>query len=54
MVDVGPMPYPVVNTLLDDTFPKGALNYWKSAFFTELYAAVRTMGSRRSKRHPRS
>jgi FAD/FMN-containing dehydrogenase len=32
MVDVGPMPYPVMNTLLDDGFPKGALNYWKSTF----------------------
>jgi FAD/FMN-containing dehydrogenase len=41
---VGPMPYPVMNTLLDGAFPKGALNYWKSAFFTELSdAAVRTM-----------
>ena len=30
------MPYPVVNTLIDDAFPKGYLNYWKSAFFTEL------------------
>jgi len=41
---VQPMPYPVVNTLLDDAFPRGALNYWKSAFFTELSdAAVQTM-----------
>ena len=41
---VEPMPYPVVNTMLDDGFPKGALNYWKSAFFTELSdAAVQTM-----------
>jgi FAD/FMN-containing dehydrogenase len=32
MVEVGPMPYPVVNTLLDDGFPRGALNYWKSNF----------------------
>jgi hypothetical protein len=41
---LGPMPYPVVNTLLDGAFPRGALNYWKSAFFTELSdAAVRTM-----------
>jgi FAD binding domain-containing protein/berberine-like enzyme len=41
---IGPMPYPVINTLLDGAFPKGALNYWKSAFFTELSdAAVRTM-----------
>jgi FAD binding domain/Berberine and berberine like len=41
---VQPMPYPIVNTLLDDAFPRGALNYWKSAFFTELSdAAVQTM-----------
>jgi hypothetical protein len=41
---IGPMPYPIVNTLLDAGFPKGALNYWKSAFFTELSdAAVQTM-----------
>lgn len=33
---IGPMPYPVVNTLLDGAFPKGARNYWKSAFFKEL------------------
>jgi FAD binding domain/Berberine and berberine like len=30
------MPYPQVNTQLDDAFPKGGLNYWKSSFFTEL------------------
>lgn len=30
------MPYPVINTELDDAFPKGGLNYWKSAFFAEL------------------
>lgn len=29
------MPYPVVNTLLDDGFPPGALNYWKSAFLSD-------------------
>jgi FAD/FMN-containing dehydrogenase len=41
---VQPMPYPAVNTMLDDAFPRGALNYWKSAFLTELSdAAVRTM-----------
>lgn len=41
---IGPMPYPVVNTLLDDAFPKGALNYWKSGFLTELSdIAVQTM-----------
>jgi len=37
---IGPMPYPIVNTLLDDGFPKGARNYWKSAFFKELNADV--------------
>ena len=30
------MPYPVINTLLDAMFPRGALSYWKSAFFPEL------------------
>ena len=32
MVEVGPMPYPLMNTLLDDDYPKGSLNYWKSTF----------------------
>jgi FAD/FMN-containing dehydrogenase len=30
------LPYPVQNTLVDGGYPKGALNYWKSAFFSEL------------------
>ena len=30
------MPYPVVNTGVDWLFPAGALNYWKSAFFSDL------------------
>ena len=34
VVDVGPMPYPVMNTLLDAAYPKGALNYWLSSFTT--------------------
>ncbi|HET7428560.1 MAG TPA: FAD-binding oxidoreductase [Gaiellales bacterium] len=34
MVEVGPMPYPVMNTLLDEGYPKGALNYWLSSFTT--------------------
>lgn len=33
---VGPMPYSDVNSMLDASFPKGALNYWKSNFLTEL------------------
>ena len=34
MVEVGPMPYPVMNTLLDDGYPTGSLNYWLSSFTT--------------------
>jgi FAD binding domain/Berberine and berberine like len=33
---IQPMPYPVINTLSDAGYPKGALNYWKSAFLNEL------------------
>jgi FAD/FMN-containing dehydrogenase len=33
---VGPIPYPVMNTLLDEAYPKGALNYWKSTFVRAL------------------
>jgi FAD/FMN-containing dehydrogenase len=32
VVEVGPMPYPVMNTLLDAGYPAGALNYWLSSF----------------------
>jgi FAD/FMN-containing dehydrogenase len=32
VVDVGPMPYPVMNTLLDAGYPDGSLNYWLSSF----------------------
>jgi FAD/FMN-containing dehydrogenase len=32
MVEVGPMPYPQMNTLLDAGYPAGALNYWLSSF----------------------
>ena len=32
VVEVGPMPYPVMNTILDAGFPEGALNYWLSSF----------------------
>jgi FAD/FMN-containing dehydrogenase len=35
-VPVSQMPYTVVNTLIDDGFPKGALNYWKATFLQEL------------------
>ena len=33
---IRPMPYPVINTLSDGGYPKGAFNYWKSAFFSDL------------------
>jgi FAD/FMN-containing dehydrogenase len=32
MVEVGQMPYPVINTLLDDGYPAGWFNYWLSSF----------------------
>ena len=32
MVEVGPMPYPVMNTLLDEGLQPGLLNYWLSSF----------------------
>ena len=32
MVEVGRMPYPVMNTILDDGYPAGSLNYWLSSF----------------------
>ena len=32
VVDVGPIPYPVMNTLLDGGFPAGSRNYWLSSF----------------------
>ncbi len=35
-VQVGPMPYTAVNSMLDEGFPKGALNYWKANFLNEL------------------
>ena len=34
------MPYPAMNTGADWLFPRGALNYWKSAFFSELSDAA--------------
>jgi FAD/FMN-containing dehydrogenase len=40
VVQVGPMPYPVMNTLLDDAYPKGALNYWLSSFTTGMPDAL--------------
>jgi len=36
LAHVGPMPYPVMNTLLDAGYPRGSLSYWKSSFVTSL------------------
>jgi FAD/FMN-containing dehydrogenase len=36
MVEVGPMPWPVMNSLLDHGYPRGALNYWLSSFTSGL------------------
>ena len=33
---VGPISYVALNGMLDDGFPKGALNYWKSSFLDRL------------------
>ena len=32
------MPYPMMNTLLDGAFPRGALSYWKSTYLVGLPA----------------
>jgi FAD/FMN-containing dehydrogenase len=32
LVEVGAMPYPLMNTLLDAGFPAGSCNYWLSSF----------------------
>jgi hypothetical protein len=33
---LGSIPYCQLNSMLDDGYPKGALNYWKSSFLTGL------------------
>jgi len=33
---MGPIPYTAMNGLLDAAYPKGALNYWKSGFLSDL------------------
>ena len=41
---IAPMPYSQLNSMLDPNYPKGALNYWKSNFLTELSdTAIDTM-----------
>jgi hypothetical protein len=36
LAEPGPIPYPVMNTILDAGYPRGALNYWKSSFVESL------------------
>jgi FAD/FMN-containing dehydrogenase len=36
MDTIGPMPYSALNGMLDASYPKGALNYWKSSFLAAL------------------
>jgi FAD/FMN-containing dehydrogenase len=45
MVDtLGPIPYSALNNMLDPGFPKGAFNYWKAQFLTDLSDdAIRTL-----------
>jgi FAD/FMN-containing dehydrogenase len=45
MVDtLGPVPYSALNNMLDAAFPRGAFNYWKAQFLTDLSDdAIRTL-----------
>ena len=36
MVELGPLPYTALNSLLDGGYPTGSLNYWKSGFLNGL------------------
>lgn len=36
MVAVQPMPFPAMQSILDDGFPSGTRNYWKSAYLREM------------------
>ena len=36
LVESGPVEYTVLNSWLDDNYPRGALNYWKSSFLDAL------------------
>ena len=33
---IGPMPYPALNSMLDQAYPPGLFHYWKSAFLASL------------------
>ena len=36
LTEIGPLPYSVQNTLIDDGFPHGSLNYWRSRFLDDV------------------
>jgi FAD/FMN-containing dehydrogenase len=36
LVQIGPMPYPAINTMLDAGYPTGSLNYWKASFVSDV------------------
>ena len=38
--EIARMPYPVINTMFDEAYPAGSLNYWKSSFMRELSDAA--------------
>jgi FAD/FMN-containing dehydrogenase len=40
LVELGPMPYTVLNSMLDGGYPTGSRNYWKSGFLSELSDAA--------------
>jgi hypothetical protein len=37
---MGPLPYSQLNSMMDGLFPRGALNYWKSSFISDLSDAA--------------
>jgi FAD/FMN-containing dehydrogenase len=44
MAQIGPMPYPAINSMLNEGYPTGSLNYWKSSFIRQLSDdAIQTM-----------
>jgi FAD/FMN-containing dehydrogenase len=40
LVELGPIPYSALNSMLDGGYPTGSLNYWKSGFLAELSDAA--------------
>jgi FAD/FMN-containing dehydrogenase len=52
VVEVGPMPYPAMNTILDEGYPPGSLNYWMSSFTGGLTDALVDVAVERFKTTP--